>query len=144
MQNIYKKLAKVQEEISVIKKGSENPFFKSKYFDINELIETLKPVLHKHELMVVQPLGNVAGRPSVKTIVYDTTSGESMELSEVTLPDNADAQKMGSAVTYFRRYALQSFFFLQAEDDDGNAAKPAPVKKAEKVRTGESADDLPF
>ena len=133
MQNIYKKLAKVQEEISVIKKGSENPFFKSKYFDINELIETLKPVLQKHELMVVQPLGNVAGRPSVKTIVYDTTSGESMELSEVTLPDNADAQKMGSAVTYFRRYALQSFFFLQAEDDDGNAAKPAVAKTVKKA-----------
>ena len=46
--------------------------------------------------------------------------------STITLPDLTDPQKMGSAITYYRRYSLQSLFLLQAEDDDGN-------KGAEKV-----------
>jgi hypothetical protein len=38
------------------------------------------------------------------------------------LPETVDAQKAGSAITYFRRYALQSLLALEAEDDDGNTA----------------------
>ena len=47
--------------------------------------------------------------------------GGSVE-SSLQLPTNLDAQKMGSAITYFRRYTLQSLLALQAEDDDGNKA----------------------
>jgi hypothetical protein len=38
------------------------------------------------------------------------------------LPEIADPQKMGSAVTYYRRYMLQSLLLLRAVDDDGNIA----------------------
>jgi len=47
------------------------------------------------------------------------------------LSDQTDPQKLGSEITYYRRYTLQSLLALQAEDDDGNkASRPAP-KKAE-------------
>jgi hypothetical protein len=36
-----------------------------------------------------------------------------------------DPQKLGSAVTYYRRYTLQSLLGLQAEDDDANSASQA-------------------
>jgi len=33
---------------------------------------------------------------------------------------------MGSAITYFRRYAIQSMLLLQAEDDDANTVSQPP------------------
>lgn len=121
MKNLYAKLLKVQQEIKAVKKEENNPFFKSKYFDINGLLEALKPVLNANGLVVMQPLTTLDGKPAIRTIVADPESGETM-YEVTTLPENLDPQKMGSAITYLRRYSLQSFFLLQAEDDDGNVA----------------------
>jgi len=114
------KLFKLQQEIGKISKTATNPFFKSKYFDINQLLEQLQPLLEKHNLLVLQPLVNVAMRPAIRTIIYDISKKETLIASEITLPDLPDPQKMGSAITYYRRYSLQSLLGLQAEDDDGN------------------------
>ena len=46
--NIYTKLFKLQNELGAISKDASNPFYKSKYFDINSLIGQLKPLLQKH------------------------------------------------------------------------------------------------
>lgn len=119
--NLYVKLLEVQKEIGAISKDSENPYFKSNYFDINKLIEEVKPVLNKHGLILLQPLTHYEGKPGLSTMIIDSVTGESIETNTV-LPENSDPQKMGSAITYFRRYALQSLLFLQAEDDDGNKA----------------------
>jgi len=48
-----------------------------------------------------------------------------------------DAQGVGSAITYLRRYSLASFAGIAQEDDDANAAvgqrqTPAPARPAEK------------
>jgi len=119
-----KKILKIQSEIGTLSKSETNPFFKSKYFDINGLLAQLQPILEKHEVTVVQPLTNINGVPALKTIVYD---GDTEILNEtIILPVLTDPQKMGSAITYYRRYSLQSLFLLQAEDDDGNKARPKP------------------
>ena len=132
------KILKIQSEIGVLAKTETNPFFKSKYFDVNSLIAQLLPLLEKHGLTVIQPLtfiscwepgvGSRGVHPALKTMVFD---GDKKVIDEaIPLPDIQDPQKMGSAITYYRRYALQSLFLLQAEDDDGEKAKPtAPVKK---------------
>jgi len=52
-------------------------------------------------------------------------TGQSI-ISGIELPQNSDPQKLGSAITYYRRYTLVSLLGLQAEDDDGNSAKPKP------------------
>tara|TARA_R110002033_G_scaffold97692_4_gene146209 strand:+ start:802 stop:1359 length:558 start_codon:yes stop_codon:yes gene_type:complete len=129
--NIYKKIFDLQSEIGAISKEADNPFFKSKYFDINSLIKQLHPLLIKNKLVLLQPL--VDG--TVKSIISDL-DGNSVE-SSLELPTNLDAQKIGSAITYYRRYTLASLLGLQAEDDDGNKAsnissygKPS-VKKEE-------------
>lgn len=132
MKAIYDKLASVQSEISSVKKGQTNPFFNSKYFDINELLKQLKPVLAKNNLVLIQPLTSVQGLPALSTQVIDTDSGETITES-IVLPNLQDPQKMGSAITYFRRYALQSFFALEAEDDDGNLASRNQVKTVQDV-----------
>lgn len=126
--NIYNKLFKLQSEIGVLKKDTNNPFYKSKYTDINSLIKQLQPLLNKYELVLLQPLKDNC----VKTILVDLNGG-SVE-SSMQLPDIQDPQKMGSAVTYYRRYTLTSLLALQAEDDDANSTvgykyrKPNPTK----------------
>ncbi|MBT6045381.1 MAG: ERF family protein [Candidatus Scalindua sp.] len=128
--SIHEKLLALQDEIVGVKKGAINPFFKSKYFDINALLETIKPVLSKYRMVILQPLSNIGGRPAIKTILTDVDSGESI-IDICPLVDVPDPQKMGSAITYFRRYALQSLFGLQSLDDDANLASGKTAKKKE-------------
>lgn len=131
---IYEKLLEVQKELGAIKKDSNNPYFKSKYFDINSLLSHVKPVLNKHGIVLTQSLCNLDGKLGLRTSLAlaerkseGTSSGVSNFtedfISEVApLPEIIDPQKIGSAITYFRRYALQSLLALEAEDDDGNVA----------------------
>lgn len=138
--SIHQKLLEVQKEIGTVKKTADNPFFKSKYFDINKLLEVVRPVLTKHGLVLLQPLDTIEGAAALTTIIAEAETG--MELHFTTpIPTLNDPQKMGSAVTYFRRYALTSILGLQAEDDDANAAsgKVAPKKAAPKKKPAASS-----
>ncbi len=123
------KILKIQSEIGVLSKTETNPFFKSKYMDINGLLAQLIPLLEKHELLVTQPLCEVGGKPALMTEVYDVKGKQSLIKSFMPLPDINDPQKMGSAITYYRRYSLQSLFLLQTQDDDGEGAKTKVDKK---------------
>ena len=117
MIELLKALSLAKKEIGKISKDSTNPFFKSQYFDINQLLEHVEPVLESHGLMILQPIHN----DYVRTVIYHIESGENIE-SSIKLDDLRDPQKVGSAVTYYRRYTLQSLLSLQAEDDDANKA----------------------
>lgn len=129
---IFTKLLATQEELSPILKDKNNPFFKSKYADINSFIEMVKPILNKNKLVLLQPLSELNGNVALKTILVDTETGEKIEEITPILTKDTDPQKIGSAITYYRRYALQSLLLIQSEDDDGNATKPAPVKPVAK------------
>jgi len=58
------------------------------------------------------------------------------------LPKNLDAQKIGSAITYYRRYTLQSLLALQAIDDDGNLASK-PIINKQKINKPLLLDNSP-
>ena len=118
--NLYTKLSEVKKEIGAISKDSTNPFFKSKYFDINSLLKHVEPLLQKNGLLLLQPI--IKGE--VFSEILDVESGESVT-SSIPLPQMDDPQKLGSAITYYRRYTLQSLLGLQAEDDDANSASQA-------------------
>lgn len=133
MKALYEKLLKVQEEIGSIKKSETNPFFKSKYFDINGLLDAVKPVLTKHGLILLQPLNHEGTVTTLDTFIIDAET-EAVFSSSTVLPDGIDPQKQGSTITYFRRYALQSLLGLQAEDDDGNIASSNASKKPSSVK----------
>ena len=122
--SIYAKLLKVQTEVGAISKDSKNPFFKSKYFDINSLIKHVQPLLAENGLLLIQPSKD--GKQY--SIIIDTETSESIE-SYLELPSISDPQKLGSAITYYRRYTLQSLLGLQAEDDDANLASQKPSRK---------------
>ena len=115
--NINEKLFNLQQEIGTVSKDASNPFYKSKYFDINSLIKQLQPLLKKHRLLLLQPIEE--DMVVSKLICVDGTGAT---ISGLKLPVIADPQKLGSCITYYRRYTLSSLLGLQAEDDDANAA----------------------
>lgn len=140
--NIYQKLLEAQKEIGAIKKDSDNPFFHSKYVDINGILREVKPVLNKHGLVLTQALHTTEGRIGLLTAITDSESKEKID-SFCFLPETVKAQETGSAITYFRRYALQSLLALEAEDDDGNGAIQVAKKKESKNEEKFMADLKP-
>lgn len=125
--SIYKKLLEVQKNIGKLTKDANNPFFKSKYADINQLIEISNPLLHERNLIVLQPIkGN-----TLITQLIDTDTAEIIE-SSLELPQSNDPQKIGSAITYYRRYTLKALLNLQEDDDDANKASGNTKKSASK------------
>jgi hypothetical protein len=94
----------------------------SKYADLNAILSTVEPVLLENGLLLIQPIhGN-----SVCTQIVDIDSGAMVE-SCMDLPQGVTPQNMGSAITYYRRYTLQSALSLQAVDDDGEKASKEEV-----------------
>jgi len=116
-------LFNLKSQIGKMTKDSQNPFFKSKYFDINQLLEHVEPLAADCGLLILQPI--IDGK--VRTEIIFVETGE-MKISELTLTENKDPQKVGSEITYFRRYTLGSLLGIQAVDDDGNLAVK-PIKK---------------
>ncbi len=138
---IFIKLLEAQKEIGAIKRDNENSFFKGhKYFDINAILREVKPILNKHGLVLIQALDIIGDKNGLSTVLIDSTSGEKIQ-SGILLPTFAKPQEMGSAITYFRRYAIQSLLALEAEDDDGNVASGS-VKKVDNKNDNKFMQDL--
>ena len=122
--NIYQKLHLAKQSMGKVIKNATNPHLKRNYADINSIIDTVEPILLDHGLLLIQPVKD----DKVYTIVVDIESGDRFE-SFMQLPVITDAQKLGGAITYFRRYTLVSLLSLQAIDDDGHEASRAPKAK---------------
>ena len=122
--NIYQKLHLAKQSMGKVIKNATNPHLKRNYADINSIIDTVEPILLDHGLLLMQPIQE----DKVYTTIIDIESGEILE-SYLTLPPITDAQKLGGAITYFRRYTLVSLLSLQAVDDDGHEASRAPKAK---------------
>jgi len=130
MLELYKKIDKIQKEIGNLSKKSENPFFSSKYLELNDLTDALQPLLEKEDLMLIQPIE----RGYLITKVIDTTTGKEF-ISELELPNLDKKKKIGSCITYYRRYTLKSMFQIKEVDDDGNiAARPVEEKLKKKKK----------
>lgn len=124
-------MAKFQAELKPAIKGNTNPYFKSRYADLQACWDCCREALVKNGLSVVQ--GSRESNGEIVTV--DTrlmhASGQWIESSLTMKPAKADPQGVGSAVTYARRYALSAILGIVAdEDDDGNAATHNAPKKA--------------
>jgi hypothetical protein len=127
---LHQKLHRAKLAIGKVTKNAQSHH--SKYADLNAILSTVEPVLLENGLLLIQPIqGN-----SVCTHIVDIDSGAMLE-SCMDLPQGVNPQNMGSAITYYRRYTLQSALSLQAVDDDGQqASKEQPIEtKKESLST---------
>jgi hypothetical protein len=113
--------------VETAKKDANNPHFKSKYSTIASVIAAIRPVADHGIWFRQVPLACERG------VAYETFYigyGEEISagISEVPVA-KGDAQGVGSAKTYARRYGLMDAFGIAPEDDDGNAANAAPPPK---------------
>jgi len=127
-------LAKAHKQFQPIIKGEVNPFFKSKYADLATVIEATKAGLSDNGIAVLQlpAFTRSEGMVEIKTILAHS-SGEWIA-SSLELPiAKTDAQAVGSAISYGRRYSYSAILNVASEaEDDGNAAVSKEFKKPEK------------
>jgi len=136
--NLTLALSIVQGKMSHAVKDSANPFFKSKYADLESVWDACRSLLAENGLAVMQFPGLYTDHDKSMslTTIISHKSGEYLS-QEMSVPvTKADAQGAGSALTYMRRYALAAVVGVVQADDDGNAAsnpqsKPAVVKPKE-------------
>ncbi len=122
MKNLFTAFVKTQAEISAAIKDSTNPHFRSRYADLASVVAAIKPAAAKHAIGFVQTFREAEGGVTVETIIIHE-SGEQMFCGPLFVPaTKQDAQGYGSAITYARRYSLQTAFGVPSDDDDGNAA----------------------
>ena len=119
-----------------------NPHFRSKFSSLKDCVNTIKPILSKHGIALTQMVRHgEAGDRVVTRLVHRT--GEFVEDGGVPLANTNDPQKMGSSMTYARRYGLLSICGVVGDpDDDGNkASEPEPVLAAPVIVPAKSDDD---
>lgn len=111
--SIYEKVSKVQSKLSV-KKDWTNPFFKSKYITLDEIMSKLQPLLDENKLLVFNYNLKEWG---VRTIVVDLESTDTIG-SDFIIWWISDPQQLWKVLTYGRRYNLTSIFNILADEDD--------------------------
>lgn len=112
-------LCKFQGEVSKIKKTETNPFFKSKYASLSDILDVIREPLSNNGLSFVQ---FPSGENGLITLLMHN-SGEWISDLYFMKPVKNDPQGLGSVITYQRRYALGSILGLNIDDDDdGNKA----------------------
>lgn len=123
-------LSKAQGEIQAAHKDAENPFFNSKYADLNACWDACREPLSKNGLAFIQmPAAGGKGSGAIEvTSILAHSSGEYIESTLAMPVDKVTAHGVGSAITYARRYQLCAFVGISPADDDGNAALPKPKR----------------
>lgn len=130
-----KAFAKTQQEMKQPLKDANNPFFKSKYVPLENVVEAITESASKNGLSFTQfPSSDEAGNVTVGTLVMHS-SGEWIEYDPIKMkPVKNDPQSIGSAITYAKRYALSAIFGITSDqDDDGNEATQTKKQQPKKV-----------
>lgn len=120
---LAKALASFQSEVKNPPNTADNPFYKSKYAPLQDVLNIVRPLLSKHGLSILQIPSSDGETVSVTTLLMHS-SGEWIQTDPLVLKtDKPTAQGAGSAITYARRYSLSAVLGISSEDDDdGNIA----------------------
>lgn len=111
-------LSDLQTSIGKVVKSADNPYFKSKYADLNALFEQVKPLISAKGFVLVQTVNG----SQLHTELTHIKTAESIVSDVDLLTVKPDMQQLGSAITYARRYALLPMLNIETVDDDGNLA----------------------
>jgi hypothetical protein len=115
-------LSKAQGEIQPALKDNLNPHYKSKYADLHSVWMACRTALCKHGLAVMQTMLEENNKLMLMTTLGHS-SGQWIRSYLPIVTQKNDAQGIGSAITYMRRYSLSAIVGVAPEeDDDGNAA----------------------
>ena len=125
---IYAALAAARAEFGRASRDGTNPHLKNRYATLASIVEACDQALGRHGLTYSQPMVQTPAGPVLRTVLMHLETGERIE-SECPLLYDGSAklnpmQALGSAITYARRYGLESLLGLMRDDDDGEGAFP--------------------
>ena len=127
--SIYKAMMDFRGKVDQVERTSKNEFLSYKYANINNIIDTIKPVLYELGMGYVQTVQYIDGVDLLNTKIYLVDYPEEFIESNIRLiMAKEDSQSLGSSITYNRRYALWSMFSLEVHDDDGERATQTKAK----------------
>ena len=152
LSSIAPDLVKAQAGINGVAKDGNNPIFRSKYITLDSILLAVRPVLSQCNIFLSQSVQEYAENEITVRSTLIHSSGEWIA-NEVTVPVNpiinkdgkvqpVDAHRVGSAITYGRRYSLSALLAIgeaSDTDDDGNNASgyqnqhQAPQQQAPKT-----------
>jgi hypothetical protein len=121
LNELFSAMAKAQSEIKAASLDAENPYFKSSFSSLAEIMRVSRPALTKNGLSVIQQiLPNEEGQNVLHTILAHS-SGQWIETQMKIVPTKPDVQALGSLITYLRRYSYAAIVGVVSseEDDDG-------------------------
>lgn len=125
---------KAEHAVGAVKKTANNPHFKSKYADLEAVVDACSDALKQNELGVWQSVSLDSSH--LVTRIYHS-SGQWIEGYTPLIVAKNDMQGLGSAYTYARRYGLMAALGIAPEDDDGNAAAKSPAETKAKPKATE-------
>lgn len=144
--NLYTALLSAMRQMGPVRKDAKNPAFRSSYATLQSILDTIEGPLWDNGLLIVQRFMHEQGNPILVTELAHAASGETIwSAVPIVSKDASDPQKMGSAITYYRRYSLLSLLGLTPEeDDDGNAAsQPRSAPQAQRPTPAPSVQPAP-
>jgi hypothetical protein len=132
-QDFMEDLIKLQSEIHNPTNTAINPFLKSKYAPLNEILNMVRELCNKNNFFLSQDISGDGEFIKVQTsIVHKTGQAIKSNVLEIK-PDKKGIQGAGAAITYMRRYQLLSLLGIAGEDDnDGENTEKEQVKSAPK------------
>lgn len=137
---LTKALALFHIKVGKIKKDAKNPFFKSNYASLSNILTEVQDPLNESGLVITQ----FPDEQGLVSMLIHAESGQYISSNyQMPVSKPNDPQALGSSITYARRYAISSILSLNVEDDDGNggAKKPEPAKDARPwLNSGEKLD----
>lgn len=117
------KLLEIQKEVKSIAVNAKNPHFKNTYLDLEGLQEAVLPLLNAHGILLYNNVVTETEGATLVTVLVDTEDNSTLKSF---FPIEGNAQQMGGAITYGRRYNLSSLLAITVDkDDDGNSTAPA-------------------
>ena len=142
-------LVKAQSAMGGAKKDSTNPHFKTAYADLASVWDACRAPLANAGLSIVQLVSSERLHPSEAThAIIETilahSSGEWVSSTLAVPLTKSDAQGLGSAITYGRRYALAAIVGVCPADDDGEAAVARPAQRTQPAQRAQEPDDVPM
>ena len=118
--------------INKLSKSAENPFFKSGYVPLKDILNEVKRVCLDNNFIFIQRPKVMMTEQMKNVLATELIHKDGKEIKgeiEIISKDPSDPQKVGAGLTYMRRYSLTTMFGIEEEDDDGNLASKKRVKK---------------
>lgn len=126
---IWRAMQAFQDAVPAVKKDGDNPFFNSRYATLEKVISSIKEPCKIAKIAYQQWADGL--EIHTRVFMLDNPDDYIEQVLEMGL--DANPQRMGSAITYYRRYSLGLIFNLQFDDDDGNAAAGFPSRPASRA-----------